>query len=145
MTMKLNFSKQKKTIPQKPLPWYLRILRKSQLGLALGETRTKKQPSLFEQEHTLGETKVEDGHTYTLEEGTPGKPRWHRKDEEVKDKKPDKIADKLSDAINQKLTKEPEKPVKPVTEERTEEVTKPVKTEEAKPEPGPEQQQPKAV
>ena len=143
--MKLNFSKQKKTIPQKPLPWYLRILRKSQLGLALGETRTKKQPSLFEQEHTLGETKVEDGHTYTLEEGTPGKPRWHRKDEEVKDKKPDKIADKLSDAINQKLTKEPEKPVKPVTEDRTEEVTKPVETEEVKPEPEPEQQQPKAV
>lgn len=107
--MKITFNKlNKKPIPR-PIPWYKKLF-KSQSGLALGETRTRKQTALFgqEQEHTLGETKVEDGKTYTLEEGTPSKPRWHRKDKDD-DKKPDKIGDKLSDAINKKLAKE-EKP-----------------------------------
>ena len=136
--MKINFNKlNNKPVPL-PIPWYKRMFRKAQLGLALGETRTKKQPSLFEQEHTVGETKTEGGRTYTLEEGTPGKPRWHRKDEEQKETKPDKTGDKLSDAINQKLKKEEKEPEKPVTEEEP----KPVKTEDVQKEPEKEKPEP---
>ena len=85
--MKINFNKlNNKPVP---LPWYKKLF-KSQLGLALGETRSKKRFALFgekKEKSQVGETKSVGNKTYELKEGTPSKPRWHKMGKEDKDEK----------------------------------------------------------